>query len=202
MKNTRWYWVDENNNGWSKERYSKEKAEELSKTLVNCANCNDCTNCRNCIDCIGCSYCRDCISCGGCSYCRNCYNCNDCTNCIHCSKGCRNCRNCDDCYNCYNCRNCIDCINCRNCIDCRDCSDWKNNPQRIISPKIGSRKDQTIVYFDKERTQVICGCYGDIEDENRTLKDFEEKVKEKYVEGNKYRKEYLAFIEKVKAYIS
>ena len=37
----------------------------------------------------------------------------------------------------------IDCSHCSDCSRCYDCSDWSNNPQRITSPKIGSRKSQT-----------------------------------------------------------
>lgn len=44
------YWVDKNNNRWSCNIYTKKKAIELSKTLINCRDCRDCRDC---------SYCRD-----------------------------------------------------------------------------------------------------------------------------------------------
>jgi ClpP class serine protease len=61
---------------------------------------------------------------------------------------------------------------------------------------MGSRKSQTIIYFNKEKTLVICGCFKD------TLEKFEEKVKETYPDANNvHRKEYDNFIKKVKQYM-
>lgn len=47
---------------------------------------------------------------------------------------------------CFNCVNCSDCHSCSYCHSCSDCSDFKENPQRYITPKIGSRKSQTTFY--------------------------------------------------------
>lgn len=33
------YWMDKNNNKWDTEIFSKEDAEKLSKTLIDCVNC-------------------------------------------------------------------------------------------------------------------------------------------------------------------
>lgn len=41
------YWNFENNNRFSKSKYSFEEAEKLNRTLV---NCSDCVNCSWCLD--------------------------------------------------------------------------------------------------------------------------------------------------------
>ena len=64
-----------------------------------------------------------------------------------------------------------------------------------MSPKMGSRRDQTVVYFSKDRTQVICGCYV------ATLEEFEERVKEVH-KDSEYAKQYLDFISKVRVYMN
>lgn len=81
-----------------------------------------------------------------------------------------------------------------NCFNCSDCSDWKSNPQRITSPNIGSRDSQTTIYFDSERTQVVCGCFND------TLDKFKLKVKETHGD-NEHSKAYFKWIESVEKYI-
>lgn len=48
MKQINGYWVDENNNRWDCELYSKAEAERYSKTLIDCTECTDCNNCYNC----------------------------------------------------------------------------------------------------------------------------------------------------------
>ena len=45
MKNIYGYWIDENNNRWDEEKYTKLQAMANSKSLV---DCTDCTNCRDC----------------------------------------------------------------------------------------------------------------------------------------------------------
>ena len=57
------FWVDENNNRWDENFYTQERAEELSKTLI---NCSDCSYCSYCFDCSDCSYCFDCSDCSDC----------------------------------------------------------------------------------------------------------------------------------------
>ena len=60
MKQIKGCWVDENNNKWICDLCTKEKAEQYSKTLVdchdccNCHYCHDCHNCHNCCNCLGC----------------------------------------------------------------------------------------------------------------------------------------------------
>lgn len=66
------YWVDENNNQWSTDKWNREDAEEASAGLRNCQNCRDCWNCRDC---------QDCQDCRGCQNCQNCWDCQDCQNC-------------------------------------------------------------------------------------------------------------------------
>lgn len=54
------YFVDENNNKWNADYFSKETAEKLSNTLVNCTDCSKCSyrsDCSKCFNCSNCSYC-------------------------------------------------------------------------------------------------------------------------------------------------
>lgn len=58
------YWIDGNYNKWTKNKYTKQKAMELSKTLFGCTfctDCVDCVNCHGCISCNGCVWCADCV---------------------------------------------------------------------------------------------------------------------------------------------
>jgi len=182
------YWVI-GTNKWSSNIFSKSQAELNSKTLTNCRNCSDCVNCRNCIDCSYCSHCSDCIDCVNCSYCRGCSNCIDCSYCSHCSK----CVNCIDCRGCIDCRNCGDCIDCIDCVNCRNCIDFKTNPERIVSPILGSRNSQTTYYWNNDNEQVVCGCF------NGKLTEFEKRVKQIH-KDNEYAIGYLNWIEKIKKY--
>ena len=60
-----------------------------------------------------------------------------------------------------------------------------------MTTKIGSRQAQTTFYFDNKRIQVICGCF------KGTLKEFEDAIKKTH-KNNKYSKQYLSEIKKVK----
>lgn len=71
-------------NFWSKSKYSKAQALELSKSLINCRNCIDCLNCVNCSDCISCYGCENCGSCVECINCKECKSCIDCIDCLRC----------------------------------------------------------------------------------------------------------------------
>jgi len=63
------------------------------------------------------------------------------------------------------------------------CSDFKNNPQKYTTPKCGSRKSSTTIFWDDEKTLVVCGCF------KGTIDEFEKKVKD--IHGkSKYGKEY------------
>jgi hypothetical protein len=75
---------------------------------------------------------------------QGCWNCMGCSDCI-------DCRGCSDCSYCMGCRGCSDCSYCMGCSDCSDCSNFNYNPQRIISPVIGSRNDQT-TYITSHQT--------------------------------------------------
>ena len=152
------FYVDENNNSWDADIYTKKEAMTYSESLVNCHNCSDC------------------------SYCSNCHNCNDCSNC-------------SDCNDCSNCSYCSDCSNCRNCSYCRNCSDCNNyetNPQRYVTPKIGSRKDNTTIYWTDDNVQVVCGCFRGNVDE------WEAKIKETHKYNEKHLKDYLEQVENIK----
>ena len=78
MRKIKSRWVDDNNNTWSSQEYSKDKAEKLSASLINCIGCHDCKDCH---DCSYCSYCSECHDCHDCSYCRECSECHDCRDC-------------------------------------------------------------------------------------------------------------------------
>ena len=156
--NDRWY--DKNNNSWNADVETKESALTKSKTLSYCTDCTDCTdciNCRGCTDCTNCTDCTDCINCRGCSYCTVCT------------------------YFIY----CRFCSYCTDCTDCRGCSKIKENPQRYITPKIGSRKSRTSIYWtNKDDVQIICGCW------RGNIKEFEKRVKEVHAD-TEHLKPYL-----------
>ena len=168
MKKINNRWIDDNNNSWSADFYTKEQAEKYSKSLI---DCRDCSGCRACRDCSGCRYCSDCSDCIGCS------GCHGCSGCI----GCRYCSGCSDC------RDCSGCIGCR---DCSGCIRFVNNPQRYTTAKIGSRKENTTFYWDNDRTLVICGCF------RGTVEEFKKQVEEVHGNNN-YGLEYKNEIEKV-----
>ena len=142
--------------------------EEAEKCSKSLVNCYDCDNCY------GSSSCNDCRCCCNCHGCCNCYCCRDCDNC----------------------RYCCDCYNCRNCDSCRYCYNYKQNPQRYTTKKIGSRNDQTTFYYGETENgmevQVVCGCF------RGNLEDFEKAVLETHKDNDLYRKQYLKEIEKVK----
>lgn len=79
-------------------------------------------------------------------------------------------------------------------MNCSNCSDFKENPQRITSEKIGSRNSSTTIYWTNDLEQVICGCY------KGTLDEFEAKVKETH-RKNEHGKNYINWINNVRVYI-
>lgn len=115
-------------------------------------------------------------------------NCVNCTNCFYCSE----CSECSRCSGCSKCSMCFDCSNCSMCSGCSRCSGYKQNPKRIESGLIGSRKSTTYIYWtDKTDIQVVCGCFsGD-------LKEFEKQVKKTYPSGQ-HHNEYIALIKVAK----
>jgi hypothetical protein len=170
------YWVVETNK-WNADIYTREQAEKYADTLINCTNCVNCNNCRNSSDCINCS---DCIDSSYCSFCSFCHDCHD-------SSFCRNCS-----FSSY----CIDCCFCSSssyCIDCSYCHGFKENPERITSPKIGSRHKYTTYYWTKDHEQIECGWF------KGTLEDFEKAVEEKHGD-NQHGISYKNWIQKVKLY--
>ena len=68
------FWIDKNNNFWSKDYYTIDQAKKHSESLKNCYNCQDCQSCRNCQDCQDCQFCQFCRFCRNCQDCRNCHN--------------------------------------------------------------------------------------------------------------------------------
>lgn len=122
----------------------------------------------------------------------NCYNCKNCRNCI----GCCYCHDCHDCCYCHDCRYCRYCRYCCNCDYCNYCRNYKSDPQRYTTKKIGSRLDTTTFYYGETENgmevQIICGCF------RGNLEKFEKAVLETHKDNFFYRKQYLKEIEKVK----
>ena len=57
------FYVDENNNKWSKSKYTLVEAQKLSNSLIECYECIDCEYCFSS------SYCRECYECLECDDC-------------------------------------------------------------------------------------------------------------------------------------
>jgi hypothetical protein len=192
------YWVDVNDNKWNCALFSEKQAEEKSYSLnnchhcIDCSNCKYCSNCNDCNDCNDCNYCDGCVNCNSSFFCKCCDNCNYCGYCNDCDN-CDNCGYCDHCDDCNNCSYCHCCENCSYCINCKICDNFDENPQRITSNKIGSRKTQSTYYWTEKSEQVICGCY------KGTLDNFEKRVQETH-SGTIYEKEYLNWIHKIRVY--
>jgi hypothetical protein len=191
MKKTNNRWFDNNNNSWNCDCYTETEAKKSSETLINCSNCSNCSNCYRCSDCYACSYCSNCSDCSRCSGCSDCSDCSRCSGCSDCS----DCSDCSGCFRCLRCSNCSDCSRCSRCSYCSDCSGFEENPKRVASGLIGSRKATTRVYWtDKNDIQVVCGCY------KGSLVEFEERVKSTYPKG-RYHNEYMNFIKTAKHHI-
>lgn len=130
-----------------------------------------------------------------CHNCINCYNCHNCCSCLSCHD-CYRCHHCNSCYSCYYCISCNSCHSCHSCYFCYKCRDYKSNPQRYVTAKIGSRNDQTTFYYGKtERDmeiQVFCGSF------RGTIEEFEQAVLKTHADNDKYREQYLKEIAKVK----
>lgn len=158
-------------NGWKDENNNSwyHVSEEIAEKFS-----ESLINCTNCISCSDCSDCIDCIDCTDCSYCRSC----------------------SECVKCVDCSDCRACIDCTDCISCRDCRDYTSNPQRIVSPSIGSRKANTIVYWTNHTDIiVIAGCF------KGSLEEFERAVRKTHADNLKHLYEYLNFIHKIKQYM-
>lgn len=81
------WWIDENNNKWNIDDFSKENAEFCSNTLHNCQHCVDSWNLVDCVSCTKCDNCTSCDNCLKSSYLTECSDCIDCAelvNCRHC----------------------------------------------------------------------------------------------------------------------
>ena len=75
---------------------------------------------------------------------------------------------------------------------CTYCTDFKENPAKYASLKIGSRNSQTTAYWDNGgKCQIVCGCF------NGSLGEFEKAV-EKTHGNTKYGKQYKKYIKQVK----
>ena len=207
MKQDNNYYIDNNENKWSKRKFTEKQAEDFSKTLRNCSHCNNCRICIDCNYCNNCDHCENCYKCNYCSYCykcSRCYHCNDCHGCDNCHY-CNNCNNhCHDCSHCYNCNHCSycnycnDCGYCNNCDRCNKCEfasrifDCNTQPQLYHTEKIGSRSDVTIFFKTDTKIFVSCGCF------KGTLLEFEKAVNTTHENNDLYRNQYLTEIGKVK----
>lgn len=96
------YWVDDNDNKWTRSSHSKEDAAAWSSSLTECYGCY---NCRDCVNCL---------------HCENSEDCSHCSRCIHCSF-CDNCERCDYCKDCLRCQYCNHCVDCTFCTHCCSC---------------------------------------------------------------------------------
>ena len=184
LKNGRYY--DENNNSWNADIESLESATKKSGSLINCSDCRACSDCSYCSACSDCRACRDCRDCSDCSYCSACRACSACSAC----------RACSACSDCRDCSACSDCRYCSACRDCRDCSDYKSNPCRFVSKKIGSRKSNTTIYWLDGNEQVICGCF------RGNLNEFENAVNKTHANNLTYLSDYTKLIELVRYIIT
>lgn len=83
------WWIDENDNKWNINDFSKENAEFYSETLFNCQDCVDSWDLEDCVSCTECDNCISCDNCHKSSYLTECSDCIDCAelvNCRHCFK--------------------------------------------------------------------------------------------------------------------
>ena len=62
----------------------------------------------------------------------------------------------------------------------------------FYSELVGSRKSSTIFYKNKDKINVVCGCF------KGNFTEFIDKVKKSYKIGNKYRTQYDVVLEQVK----
>ena len=199
------YWIDtETDNKWSKDKYSKAEALELSKTLIMCSYCTDCSYCGFCMgceDCTNCNYCTDCLRCRNCRFSDRCTACLDSSSCWRCD----DCIACRHCTTVQRCRYMEQCINCKNCsglvrVACADNDSvtLKSHTYGIIGPIMGSRKDTPIVqYDDKGNITATVGCFHGTLDELRTRVEYRYPRKR-----TKHRRRYMAFIKAVRAFVS
>ena len=82
---------------------------------------------------------------------------------------------------------CKNCYNCSSCRSCSDCSGFKTNPQRILSPILGSRQSNTTYYWNDEKEQIACGCF------KGTMDEFKVKIKQTHGD-NEFAKGYYKWI--------
>jgi hypothetical protein len=47
MKTINNYYIDENNNKWNKNLFTREQIERYEKSLNNCSNCINCSDCSD-----------------------------------------------------------------------------------------------------------------------------------------------------------
>jgi hypothetical protein len=152
IKEDEQYYIFENNNKYSKNKYTKEEAIIANATLVDCTNCincikcytcDDCDTCIDCYNCYSCYKCYDCKDCPDCYDCNDCYYCKDCIDCIYCIKctECNTCLNCNNCKDCTNGKNCLNCINCTNCENSSNCVYKATREDSASQDKISDKKD-------------------------------------------------------------
>ncbi len=121
---------------------------------------------------------------------KDCFGLRDCSDLVDCF-GLRDCSDLVDCFGLRDCSYLVDVRNCSDLVDVRSCSGLRD-VQKYTTPKIGSRKSQTTIYFAKDFTQVICGCF------KGTLKEFIEKVGITYPKDHAHYIEYMKEITKMR----
>jgi hypothetical protein len=124
----------------------------------------------------------------------NCSSCRDCSYCHHCIS-CRHSHHCISCSSCSSCSHCHACHHCSECRACISCSEFEENPERITSPKIGTRKGNTTYYWTDKKEIIVCGCF------TGSMDDFELRVKETHGD-NEHGTAYKSWIKRVKNYLN
>jgi len=109
FKETKSYYIFENNNRYSKKHFTFDEAYIAVSTLTNCKDCTDCLLCKDCTSCT------------------KCYESKDLDKCVNC----KNCKDCSDCKICESCTSCDDCIECQNADLCMSCAGVKNTIKNV-----------------------------------------------------------------------
>jgi hypothetical protein len=101
-------------------------------------------------------------------------------------------KSCFGCSGCSDCSRCFGCSDCSRCFGCSGIKDFKDNPQRYTTPRIGSRNAQTTLYWNSEKHQVfVCLANRD------TIETFEARVRKVHA-NTEHLQPYLKQIEIMK----
>lgn len=204
LKETPVCWIDDNNNKWSKDKFTKEEAQRCSAGLHQCVDCVDCEDCHFC------SGCGNCVSCYYCSASNGCVNCAHCSYCFRLSGG-NYAVNCSDSKNLTFCYRVVEGVSCvfsahssvlrrgymvggaAHCSDvsfCKSIEHCKKTPEHFVSANVGSRGD--VLFYYPGLDLAATGCF------KGSMADFEGAVKQTHKVGSKFRRQYLKLIKRLK----